>query len=139
MTNFVIRNQTLDYLVLEGSEHVLNLPPLQRTRIGGDPKVVLGRSALMAQRDNALVWEQEPIRSTQLLVITWCTAIGTATAVAGVVGYVTTRRAVWLVTGLGTAVALLAITLAVTIRAQHRTRESEGGRTEKSPRTRSHP
>jgi hypothetical protein len=126
MTNFVIRNQTLDYLVLEGSEHVLNLPPLQRTRIGGDPKVVLGRSALMAQRDNALVWEQEPIRSTQLLMITWCTAIGTATAVAGVVGYVTTRRAVWLVTGLGTAVALLAITLAVTIRAQHRTRQSEG-------------
>src|SRR4051794_41357551 len=75
--NYVVHNRTTDRLVLEGEDgRTLQLSPLQRTRIGEDPEGCLGRAALQAERDNAVVWEPEPGRSPRIVVITWCAALG---------------------------------------------------------------
>lgn len=90
MTNYVIRNQTMDKLVLECEGNVLKLPPLHRTRIGVDPAQALGPAARAAEQDNAAVWEPEPIRSSRLYVIAWCTALGIASILGGAVLYAVT-------------------------------------------------
>lgn len=83
MANYVIRNQTMDTLVLEGQDNTLKLPPLQRTRMGADPARALGKAARAAEQDNAVVWEPEPIRSSRLYVITWCAALGILSLLVG--------------------------------------------------------
>jgi hypothetical protein len=83
MTNYVIRNQTMDKLVLEGEGNVLKLAPLQRARTGANPARALGRAARAAEQDNAVVWEPEPIRSSRLYFITWCAAGGILSLLVG--------------------------------------------------------
>lgn len=82
--NYVVHNRTTDQLVLQGEDgRTLQLSPLQRTRIGEDPERCLGRAALQAEQDNAVVWDPEPIRSRRIVVITCCAALGILGLLAG--------------------------------------------------------
>jgi hypothetical protein len=121
MTNYVIRNQTMDKLVLEGKGNVFKLPPLQRTRIGENPVQALGQAARAADRDNAVVWEPEPIRSSRLYVITWCAALGILSLLTGLFLYALGAGVLFLAAGVALAVLLGVAALAVTwqARGQH--------------------
>ena len=118
MTNYVVRNQTPDYLVIQGAETVLKLPPLQRTRIGQDPYAVLGVSVAAARRDNAIDWEPEPIRSSRLLLITWCAAVAMTSLLAGTGAYLAGGSVGLLALGIAVAAGLLLVTFAVTLRGR---------------------
>jgi hypothetical protein len=116
MANFVIRNQTVEELVLANGETVLKLPPLHRTRICADPAKKFGQAAIRASRDNVVVWEAEPIRSSRLLAITWCAALAVLAVLAGGVGYLATGRVAPAVVGVVAAAGLLVVALAVNLR-----------------------
>jgi hypothetical protein len=105
MGNYLIRNQTPHELVLEGSEAVLKLAPLQRRRIGGDPLSLLGAAAMRARRDHAVDWEKEPVRSSRLLAAAWLAAVGITAGAFGLVAYLLVGDALALWLGVGIAVA----------------------------------
>jgi hypothetical protein len=131
MTNYVIRNQTMDKLVLESGGNVLKLPPLQRTRIGDDPRHALGLAARAAEQDNAVVWEPEPIRSSRLHVITWCAAFGILSFLLGVVLYAFGRDLRPLVGGVVLAGLLALVALLVNMQA----RGQDGASQDTAPRS----
>jgi hypothetical protein len=132
MTNFVIRNQTPDYLELHGASTVLKLPPLQRTRIGTDPQRALGPAAAAARRDNAVEWEPEPIRSSRLLVITWCAALAVVALIVGILGYRASGEILPFAFGAGVAILLLGA--AVSVDTLGRRRGSGEGRPSRDSR-----
>lgn len=115
MTNYIVRNETPDELVLRGQEvrgqrDVLRLAPLQRARVRDDPCTMLGASALAARTDQAVAWEPEPIRSSRLLVVAWLAALGTGALLLGSTGYVVTGRAwpLWVAAAVAVLSALAA-------------------------------
>jgi len=112
--NYVVHNRTTDRLVLEGEDgRLLQLSPLQRTKIGEDPERCLGRAALQAEQDNAVVWEPEPIRSRRILVITWCAALGILGLLAGLALGWTTGDVRPLVAGVLVAAGMFVVALLV--------------------------
>ena len=121
MANYVVRNQTMDKLVLEGTRHVLKLPPLQRTRIGVNPVHALGQAARAADQDNAVVWEPEPIRSSRLYVITWCAALGILSLLVGFLLYVLGAGLPLLLAGMIVALLLGVVALVVNRQARGQT------------------
>jgi hypothetical protein len=112
--NYVVHNRTTDQLVLHGGDgRTLRLSPLQRARIGEDPERCLGRAALQAEQDNAVVWEPEPIRSRRIVVITWCAALGILGLLAGLALCWVTGDLRSLVVGVLVAAGLFAVALLV--------------------------
>jgi hypothetical protein len=112
--NYVVHNRTTDQLVLQAEDgRTLRLSPLQRTRIGEDPERCLGRAALQAEQDNAVVWEPEPIRSRRIVVITWCAALGILGLLSGLALWRATSDLRLLVAGILVAVGLFVVALLV--------------------------
>lgn len=112
--NYVVHNRTMDRLVLQGEDgRTLQLSPLQRTRIGEDPEGCLGRAALQAEQDNAVVWEPEPVRSRRIVLITWCAALGILGLLGGLALCWATGDLRPLVTGVLVAAGLFLVALLV--------------------------
>jgi hypothetical protein len=101
MDTFLVRNQTPDRLIVDGTRTRLVLAPLQRLRVGGDPGLVLGASAFAARRDHALDWEREPVRSARLVAAAWLVGAGIMSAAIGLVDLWFTERLRVLQIGLG--------------------------------------
>ena len=64
MTAWVVRNQTPSRLRLVGEDRVLELAPLQATRIAYPP-LELGEAAAEAVAEGALAWDTEPVREVR--------------------------------------------------------------------------
>ncbi|MDQ1539063.1 MAG: hypothetical protein QOE58_3456 [Actinomycetota bacterium] len=114
MTNFVIRNQTPQHVELHGPAGELRLSPLQRRRLGHDPRSLYHDAAVEARRDQVVDWSPEPNRGTVLRVASLCTSVGMITAVVAAGALVRRHLAL----GLATA-GIAAVTLVTAVAAIH--------------------
>jgi hypothetical protein len=108
MGNYLIRNQTPNELVIEGTDMSLKLAPLQRRRVGANPERLFGAAACAARHDHAVDWELEPVRSTRLLAAAWLAGAGIVSCAAGVIAYSLGggMLALWLGAGAAAACAI---------------------------------
>jgi hypothetical protein len=82
--------------VLRRDSHSLVLSPLQSRRICAESLELFREAAQVANQQQVLEWEQEPLRSRRLLRATWLAAIGIAAALVGVIGFASSRNSVLL-------------------------------------------